>query len=759
MQPDPRVQEQLEQRMAETAEQRKRVLENYASGDWLNIAPVSQMADRARRKGRPDIAQQLERHASTIRGPDADAADAGRAVPPPVATAPAGRRPLGGLAPSGIDELGQLVREQLIGDNEIIPARFVHKGSRAARGIGRIVTRLLKGPIGTGVMVSPRLLLTNHHVIESLADARAHMVQFGYLSRRDGTPTTPVEFDLEPDDFFLTSPVEELDFTLVAVSPVSDTGAALSDFGWSRLIGEPGKRQQGERVNIIHHPQGYPMQVSIRENFLALVLDDYLHYMTDTMRGSSGSPVYNDEWELVALHHGGREITDATEVERYRDIFVRHGPAGVDATGPVLVNEGARASRIVATLVSRAGEFHGARRALLDQALSSPIQPQDSDLPLYDHPPETPYYPGPQLAVAGGTATWTIPLTVTVGMGGYTAAAPAPPAPVTRPVDSRPASELKRELELYVNDLNSQKSILRALSFLQSSREGPYLPADDVIEQRKTDYYGDIVGEVEADNLDPAQLYDALHEIQSTRLKIATSFPESIGGLESLRQESAVVLESNAAYARSRAHLYTWADLHDHRMLQCVYTHVLISPEQLLLRDLLTQIGMGDSLPQRYQNNRFLNCEHIVPQSWFNHASVPRADMHHLITADGQANQFRSDMVYRQLDGQGQPGPDDRPAYLPAAGLEANRQFEPLRSKALVARATLYFLLTHKQMIDASKYSGDALETLKDWAGDAGPGDYERHRNEAIFEVQDNRNPLIDFPQWVDRIDFSRGLA
>ena len=48
---------------------------------------------------------------------------------------------------------------------------------------------------------------------------------------------------------------------------------------------------------------------------------------------------------------------------------------------------------------------------------------------------------------------------------------------------------------------------------------------------------------------------------------------------------------------------------------------------------------------------------------------------------------------------------------------------------------------------------------LKAWARQAEPSLYERHRNEAIFEVQGNRNPLIDFPEWIDRIDFNRGTA
>ena len=33
--------------------------------------------------------------------------------------------------------------------------------------------------------------------------------------------------------------------------------------------------------------------------------DNVVQYLTDTMPGSSGSPVFNAAWEVVALHHSG----------------------------------------------------------------------------------------------------------------------------------------------------------------------------------------------------------------------------------------------------------------------------------------------------------------------------------------------------------------------------------------------------------------------------------------------------------------------
>ena len=54
---------------------------------------------------------------------------------------------------------------------------------------------------------------------------------------------------------------------------------------------------------------------------------------------------------------------------------------------------------------------------------------------------------------------------------------------------------------------------------------------------------------------------------------------------------------------------------------------------------------------------------------------------------------------------------------------------------------------------------GARLETLMQWANSDKIDRWERHRNAEIFKVQGNRNPLIDFPELVDKIDFTLGWA
>ena len=180
-----------------------------------------------------------------------------------------------------------------------------------ARGAGRPVARIVELPqpgilpdgFGTGFLVSPTLLLTNHHVLPTLAEARGVGANFLHEHRSSGLNRGPI-FALEPDTFYLSDP--DLDFALVAVRPVGDDGTSLSAFRSLPLIATTGKILVGHPVSIIQHPNGGPKQYATTQNKLLDVLETgFVHYSTDTMPGSSGSPAFNVHWELIALHHSG----------------------------------------------------------------------------------------------------------------------------------------------------------------------------------------------------------------------------------------------------------------------------------------------------------------------------------------------------------------------------------------------------------------------------------------------------------------------
>jgi endonuclease G len=134
-----------------------------------------------------------------------------------------------------------------------------------------------------------------------------------------------------------------------------------------------------DMINVIQHPLGREKEIVIRNN---QVLDlrtgngsgdeamgPFIHYEADTEKGSSGSPVLNDQWEVVALHHSGVPRRDAQG-----QILAKDGQRWVEGTHPFeaiawIANEGMRVSSLVAFLEkARVGP---AERALLDRLLSA----------------------------------------------------------------------------------------------------------------------------------------------------------------------------------------------------------------------------------------------------------------------------------------------------------------------------------------------------------------------------------------------------
>ncbi len=129
------------------------------------------------------------------------------------------------------------------------------------------------------------------------------------------------------------------------------------------------------------------------------------------------------------------------------------------------------------------------------------------------------------------------------------------------------------------------------------------------------------------------------------------------------------------------------------------------------------------------------NCEHVVPQSWFNKKEPMRGDLHHLFACESGCNSFRGNIPYFDFS-------DFEEAVRTACGKRVDNKFEPSSGKGVVARATLYFLMRYPgQVSDPQEFPADRITTLLKWHGDHGVTDYERHRNQAIFEKQGNRNP------------------
>ncbi|MFJ1967185.1 trypsin-like serine peptidase [Streptomyces sp. NPDC087903] len=242
--------------------------------------------------------------------------------------------------------------ERILGVSRDLQAwSFLPRGARAARTVARISVREngRELPLGTGFLVSPSLLMTNHHVLTDAEAARQCFVEFDAQVTVDNTPQSPTRLELAPDGFFLAD--QRLDFALVLLAPGPDLRPPGDTFGWNRLSAQMGKLVIGEPVNVIGHPMGRLKEIAVRDNMLQVRLDDFLQYLTDTEPGNSGSPVFNDQWEVVALHHSGVPRTDEQGRVLRRDGQVWQPGDGDDAIDWVS-NEGVRISSILKHLTA-----------------------------------------------------------------------------------------------------------------------------------------------------------------------------------------------------------------------------------------------------------------------------------------------------------------------------------------------------------------------------------------------------------------------
>ncbi len=196
--------------------------------------------------------------------------------------------------------------EKIWGRNTLQSLSWLHQGLKAGRSVCRVVAPT---GIGTGFLASGGYVITNNHVVEDAAIAEDTRIEFNFERDEAGNMCQSTIYDVDPSSF-LTEPAP-LDCTVLKIA-ASPNLPPIEDWGTLPLE-TTGKVKVGEPVTIIQHPNGGEKQIALTANEVVNIYEHRLHYMTDTMRGSSGSPVFNSRWQVVALHRaGGNRIKNAS---------------------------------------------------------------------------------------------------------------------------------------------------------------------------------------------------------------------------------------------------------------------------------------------------------------------------------------------------------------------------------------------------------------------------------------------------------------
>jgi hypothetical protein len=228
---------------------------------------------------------------------------------------------------------------------------------------GRVCRVELNGnAAGTGFLIGPDAVLTNYHVLESVlketTSAAKVTCRFDYKVLADKSRVEGLAVGLHPTDWKLDfspysaaeqtrtpdNPVpspDELDYVLVRLAqrlgeePVAPKGGAESPRrGWLTIPGPAPVFVPKMPLMIAQHPDGKPLKLAVdTESVIGVNAGKTrVRYATNTEAGSSGSPVFDLDWNLIALHHLGDPAYDhppaynqGVPIDKIRDRLAKTG--------------------------------------------------------------------------------------------------------------------------------------------------------------------------------------------------------------------------------------------------------------------------------------------------------------------------------------------------------------------------------------------------------------------------------------------------
>lgn len=235
------------------------------------------------------------------------------------------------------------IQEAIVHTDDMVTFGFMQAGVRAASAVMKLmVPRFENGQVrqttngtpvqylGTGWLLTESLVMTNHHVINARNEGEANAPEADLHSQAKGTLTL-MDYDADnlqgtqSNSIELVASHPDLDYAILRIPPAT---------GRIPLPRAVRTVEKGDPVNIIQHPNGNSKRFAIRNNLVSATSDTFIRYFTDTNLGSSGSPVFNDQWQVVALHRSSITVSGV----QFQGKQIAH------------VNQGTQLSAIVADL-------------------------------------------------------------------------------------------------------------------------------------------------------------------------------------------------------------------------------------------------------------------------------------------------------------------------------------------------------------------------------------------------------------------------
>jgi len=213
----------------------------------------------------------------------------------------------------------------------LAPEDFRQKIFQAELRVCRIEIPVAGGTAtGTGFLVAPDLVMTNYHVmawvIEQKVKPAVVKVRFDYKATGNKTVSEGTLYKLAAEwlvDSSEVGPLEEptkeqLDYALIRLEQaVAPLGGA--ERGFYQLGATPEAFAPDGALFIMQHPRGRPQELAMDTNAIIGMnqTGTRVRYRTNTEGGSSGSPCFTPDFELVALHHSGDPNFDPAHKPSY----------------------------------------------------------------------------------------------------------------------------------------------------------------------------------------------------------------------------------------------------------------------------------------------------------------------------------------------------------------------------------------------------------------------------------------------------------